>query len=591
MTCSLRNLSFAFYLERRQEHYGQWKVKSSLVLLLSTEALSMSDIRSPDPKRVLYATVFLGALVVVFIWALFLHQVLTSRPDSGKDVATHVLAALKADHYSKMILNLMMTAMVVGITAWLKRSLKAQQLATQALEAAYRTNKELIERLETEHARSSRAAAIDHLSGLLNRRQFIELANSLLLEQRRGRRLSAIIFIDLDRFKAVNDSMGHQVGDLLLQAVAGRIQNALGPEDLAARFGGDEFVVMLGGNRTEERIEQWVVMLREKLSDTYELDGVEIKNSPSIGIAICPRDAQALETLIQSADAAMYSAKKAGRGQYRYFDPSLNPRNVEVFMLEQSFAEGLSRQEFLLHYQPQVDLETMKVKTFEALVRWQHPEFGLLYPDRFITLAENSGFMLPLGLEVIRLACEQLSCWRETLEPGKSLVPIAVNVSPHQLAQPEFRVHVQDILQTYGISPDLIEIEITETAMLDAQAVRQLHELRAAGFRLALDDFGTGYAGFAHLEAVPVDKLKIDRSLIATICNSHDDSPIVSSTIILAKRMDLKVVAEGVETREQVVHLKVAGCDVVQGYYLGRPMPASELPAFMKSFETEELVA
>jgi diguanylate cyclase (GGDEF)-like protein len=397
-----------------------------------------------------------------------------------------------------------------------------------------------------------------------------------------------MIFIDLDRFKAVNDSLGHQVGDQLLQAVAGRIQRTLSEEDLAARFGGDEFVVMLAGEQSEDSIEQWVVGLRQKLSSTYELDGVEINNSPSIGIALCPRDGQSLEELIQGADAAMYSAKQAGRGQYRFFDQSLNPKDVESFLLEQSFAEGLGNREFVLHYQPQVDLETMRVTSVEALVRWQHPEFGLLYPDRFISLAESSGFVLPLGLEVIRLACEQVAEWRDAgLEP----VPLAVNVSPHQLARSEFLGQVLAILDSYQVSPVMLEIEITETAMLDKQAVIQLHELRKAGIRLALDDFGTGYAGFAHLEAVPVDKLKIDRSLISTICNSHDDSPIVSSTIILAKRMALKVVAEGVETREQVVHLKVAGCDVVQGYHLGRPMPAADLPGFLEQFHRLESVA
>lgn len=516
-----------------------------------------------------------------------------SRLDRGFTLVVNqsvdeILRPLQAGHVRQLILNVLMTLLVTAIILWLRRTLIGQQEAFQALQASETTKRQLIERLETEHARSSRAAAIDHLSGLLNRRQFMEVASGLLEDQRRNRRLSSLIFIDLDRFKAVNDSLGHKVGDLLLQAVAGRIQRSLEPEDLAARFGGDEFVVMLAGQRREEDIEHWVLSLSQHLSAPYELDGVEINNSPSIGIAICPRDGQTLEDLVQAADAAMYSAKKAGRGHYRFFDQSLNLKDVEGFLLEQSFAEALRNHDFILYYQPQVDLETQEVVSYEALVRWQHPEFGLLFPDRFIDLAESSGFILPLGLEVIRLACEQMRHWRHE---GMPATPVAVNVSPHQLAQPDFPVKVMDMLAEYHLKPGQLELEITETAMLDSQAVEQLHVLRQAGIRLALDDFGTGYAGFAHLEAVPVDKLKIDRSLIASICNTHDDSPIVSSTIILAKRMSLKVVAEGVETREQLVHLKVAGCDVAQGYHLGRPMPAEHIPAFIERFEeTESLV-
>lgn len=542
----------------------------------------MASIRESASNRVRHATILLGVLIVCFIWVSYLYQVLSFRDDPVFSVLitqSHpdILAPLQALQLRQLVLNLLMTFLVLAITWWLRRAIASQQLAFEALQASEDTNHQLIQKLEAEHARSSRAAAIDHLSGLLNRGQFMEVAAEKLQEQRRNRCLSAFIFIDLDRFKAVNDSLGHKVGDQLLQAVAGRIRHSVEAADLAARFGGDEFVVMLAGARTEADIEAWVGRLSQHLSATYELDGVEINNSPSIGIAICPRDGQSLEDLLQASDAAMYSAKKAGRGHYRFFDQSLNRKDVEGFLLEQSFAEALRNRDFVLHYQPQVDLETQEVVSYEALVRWQHPEFGLLYPGRFIELAENSGFILPLGLEVIRLACEQMRTWRHA---GLQALPVAVNVSPHQLAHADFLPRLLDTLAEYHVAPGQLELEITETAMLNDQAVAQLHAIRKAGLRLALDDFGTGYAGFAHLDAVPVDKLKIDRSLISTLCNTHDDSPIVSSTIILAKRMALKVVAEGVETREQLVHLKVAGCDVAQGYHLGRPMPAQDIPAF-----------
>lgn len=497
-----------------------------------------------------------------------------------------ILGPLRSDQQKQFVLNILMTLLVGGIVFWLIRALKQQQSVLQALQVSERKNQQLIERLEGEHARSSRAASIDHLSGLYNRRKFLDIAADALDYQRRNRRLTALLFIDLDRFKSINDSLGHHMGDLLLQAVAGRILRLLEPKDVAARFGGDEFVVLLADDRTESGIEQWAAALRSHLSATYELNGMELNSSPSIGITICPRDGQTIEDLIRCADAAMYSAKKAGRGQHRFFDQSLNLKDVEEFHLEQSFVEALRNREFVLHYQPQVCLDTMEIIGYEALVRWKHPEFGLLFPDRFISIAESSGFVIPLGLEVLRLACAQLAQWRLNDIPVRT---IAVNVSPIQLTQPQFCRQVLEMITEHGLQTRHLELEITETAMLDREAVESLHCLKASGVQLSLDDFGTGYSGFAHLEAVPVDKLKIDRSLIAKICNSHDDSPIVSSTIILAKRMDLKVVAEGVETREQLVHLKVAGCDIAQGYHLSRPIPPEDIPGFVLGFNRSEV--
>lgn len=516
--------------------------------------------------------------------------VFVTRPANGFTVSVaqpyyEIFAPLTPGQNKQLIANSVMTLLVFGIVFWLIRSLTGQQRVLEALRLSERNNQQLIERLETEHARSSRAASIDHLSGLFNRRQFLDVADLLVLEQRRQRKLSTMLFIDLDRFKSINDSLGHHIGDLLLQAVAGRIQRMLGKGDIAARFGGDEFVVLLVGDRSEADIEQWAAALTAHLSAPYMLEGTELNTSPSIGIAISPRDGQSIDELTKCADAAMYSAKKAGRGQYRFFDQSLNVSDVEEFHLEQAFVEALKNREFVLHYQPQVCLEAMEIIGYEALVRWQHPGFGLLYPDRFIPVAEKTGFVVSLGMEVVRLACAQISDWQQKHGISK---PVAVNVSPIQLAQPGFCKDVLATLADYGLTTDLLELEITETAMLEGRAVESLHCLKAAGIRLSLDDFGTGYAGFAHLEAVPVDKLKIDRSLINRISNSHDDSPIVSSTIILAKRMALKVVAEGVETREQLVHLKVAGCDIAQGYHLGRPMPAEKIPEFLRTFAEEE---
>ncbi|CAM3241450.1 diguanylate cyclase domain-containing protein [Pseudomonas plecoglossicida] len=281
-------------------------------------------------------------------------------------------------------LNLSMTLMILASLAWTLRLLRKRQEAFSALEHAQQVNQQLIGRLEDEHRRSSHAAATDHLSGLHNRRQFVEVAGHALTRQRGKRQLMAILFIDMDRFKSINDSLGHKVGDLLLQAVAGRIQRLLEPGDEASRFGGDEFVVLLAGERSEEQINAWVRDLVQKLSATYALDGQEVNTSPSVGVSICPRDGQEIDSLIRFADAAMYSAKQAGRAQYRFFDPSLNLSDIQAFTLEQAFGSALTARQFVLHYQPQIRLDTQRVLGYEALVRWDHPEFGLLYPDRFI---------------------------------------------------------------------------------------------------------------------------------------------------------------------------------------------------------------
>lgn len=495
-----------------------------------------------------------------------------------------ILAPVTQAYARQFWLTLGMTLMILASLLWTLRLLRKRQEAFSALEHAQQVNRQLIERLEDEHRRSSHAAATDHLSGLHNRRQFVEVAGQVLTRQRGRRRLLAILFIDMDRFKSINDSLGHKVGDLLLQAVAGRIQRLLEPGDEASRFGGDEFVVLLAGERSEEQINAWVRELVQKLSATYALDGQEVNTSPSVGVSICPRDGQDIDSLIRSADAAMYSAKQAGRAQYRFFDPSLNLADIQAFTLEQAFGSALAEHQFVLHYQPQIRLDTQQVLGYEALVRWDHPEFGLLYPDRFIGLAERSGFIVELGWEVLRLACEALAGWAAQGAETR----LAVNVSALQLRQAGFATQLLEQLQHYGIAPQRLELEITETTILDPEgtAVAHLHCLRNAGLGISLDDFGRGYAGFAHLHTLPLSKLKIDRSLIAPLSNSHDDSPIVSSTIILAKRLGLEVVAEGVETREQVVCLKLAGCDIAQGYHFSRPLSPTQLrdyPPFKRS--------
>jgi diguanylate cyclase (GGDEF)-like protein len=522
------------------------------------------------------------------------YQSLYSRArDSGFSVVVsqqvgEILAAHQRSFSRQLWMNLGMTLLILGGMIWAMRLLQRRHEAFCALEQAHRIDQERISRLEDEHRRSTHAAATDHLSGLHNRRQFLDTCAETLARQRNLRRLMAILFIDMDRFKSINDSLGHKVGDLLLQAVAGRISRALEPGDQAARFGGDEFVVLLAGDRSEEQIDTWVRDLVNKLTAVYALDEHEVNTSPSIGVSICPRDGQEVDGLIRCADAAMYSAKQSGRGQYRFFDPSLNLTDINEFSLEQSLVAALSERQFILHYQPQIRLDSMQVSGYEALVRWEHPQFGLLYPDRFISLAERSGFIVALGWEVIRLALEELKGWSAQGRSSR----LAVNVSAIQLRQADFSERLLSELAQRGIEAWQFELEITETVVLDDEgmAVEHLERLRVAGLNISLDDFGRGYAGFAHLHSMPLNTLKIDRALIAPLSNSYDDNPIVSSTITLAKRLGLTVVAEGVETRDQLVYLKLAGCDIAQGYHFSRPMSAEQLYQYAPFTRTAEPV-
>jgi|TARA_R110000850_G_C9996329_1_gene468372 diguanylate cyclase (GGDEF)-like protein len=517
-------------------------------------------------------------------------SLLSSKPELGWTVAVSqqyrdILAPIEAREQQQKWIYLLLTSVVVGVLAWLLKMISEQQKTISALHHAQDENQALIERLETAHRRSSLAASTDHLSGLFNRRQLMEIGTRVITQQRACRKLLAVLFIDLDRFKSINDTLGHKTGDLLLQAVAGRIKRLLEPGDYAARFGGDEFVILLAGDRTENTITSWVQTLVARLSDTYALDGTELNTSPSVGVSICPRDAQNIDELIRSADHAMYSAKQSGRGQYRFYDPSLNTSSLEAFQIEQSLIEGLKKHEFVLHYQPMIDLDTMHIVGYEGLVRWQHPDHGMIYPDRFITIAERSGLIIEMGEEVLRLACEQLKAWRQEGYERH----ISINVSALQLASDNFSSMVLDSLKHFQIPPSTIELEITETAILNRpeKAIHHLERLRRHGIGISLDDFGHGYAGFAHLYNLPITKLKIDRKLIAPLSNRHDDSPIVSSTIALAKKMNLQVVAEGVETLEQVVYLKLAGCDLAQGYHFSRPLEPNAILALETSFAGE----
>ncbi len=435
----------------------------------------------------------------------------------------------------------------------------------------------LIDQLEQEKSRAYQLASHDYLTGIPNRMLFHEIAATELSRARRSRKLYALFFLDLDKFKIINDTLGHAVGDALLQTVARRLRAVLREYDLVARLGGDEFVVLISEIAAEERVAEIARDLVTAISEPYpDLEGHEVQTTTSIGIALYPRDGQSVDELLTSADAAMYTAKKAGSGAYRFYDASLNASAARGLELLARFRQALKSDEFCLYYQPKVEMQNFDIVGMEALIRWNHPEHGLIFPGDFIALAEEHDLIIPLGHWIIKAVCRQLAEWRKRNIP---LLPVAINVSVKQLQDELLLETILESLKKYRLPSYLLEIEVTESCFIDDidSAKEVLEKLRTEGLRIALDDYGTGYAGLSHIKTLPVYALKIDRSFIRDIRNDNSDAMIVASTVSLARNLGLKVIAEGVESKEQLMHLKVIGCDQVQGFYLQRPVSAEQI--------------
>ena len=498
-----------------------------------------------------------------------------------------IFGMLDAQHHSYFVRSSVYSVIVLFLTAAVSLGLWRQQRLHRAVATSEQEKQRLIGQLEQEKIRALTLASQDHLTGLANRRMFQEMASAELKRARRSRNLYALLFFDLDRFKLINDTLGHGVGDQLLKGVADRLRAAVRDYDLVARLGGDEFVVLLSEVPSEDFVAQLAGKLVQDLSAVFpDLDGHDVETTPSVGIALYPRDGQDLDQLLLHADQAMYSVKSRGRGFFSFYDVSLNASSALHSELAARFKPALHDQEFCLHFQPKFTLETLELVGLEALVRWDHPDHGLIFPGDFIPLAEEQDFIIRLGRWIIDAICRQLAAWRRE---GLPLAPVAINVSARQLRDEKLTEDFIATLAEHGIEPALIEIEITESSLIEDTLVaqRNLDSLAAAGIRLALDDFGTGFSGLTRLKELPINTVKIDRSFIRDIRNDTNDAVIVASTISLAHNLGLTVVAEGVETRDQLVHLKAAGCDQVQGFYLQRPVPAAQIvPLLHKKFFT-----
>jgi diguanylate cyclase (GGDEF)-like protein len=425
-------------------------------------------------------------------------------------------------------------------------------------------------------------AYYDTLTGLPNRALFGDRLAVALGHASRHRYKVAVLFLDIDRFKQINDSLGHSVGDRLLKIVSARIRSAIREEDTVARFGGDEFTILIhiiGKIEDAGKIAQKVL---DSLKAPITIDERDFVVTSSIGISIYPIDGIDGETLIRNADTAMYRAKDVGRNTYQFYAATMNHKALEALEVENGLRRALANNEFVLYYQPLVDVTSATVFGLEALIRWQHPELGLLRPDRFIPAAEQSGLIIAMGRWVLREACQQASDWHRR---GHKVV-MAVNLSGRQFGDPDLIQHIEEALRGAGLKPEYLELEITEGyAMQDVQkAIQTLRQLKTLGVRIAIDDFGTGYSCLSYLKQFPIDTLKLDGSFVRDLA-APEDAQIALGVIALAHSLKLKVIAEGVETISQLAFLREHSCDRLQGYLFSRPMPPANFDRFMNQKE------
>jgi diguanylate cyclase (GGDEF)-like protein len=417
----------------------------------------------------------------------------------------------------------------------------------------------------------------DSLTGLPNRALLSDrLQQAIRTAQRAGTRL-AVMFLDLDRFKTINDSLGHATGDFLLKEVASRLCHAVRASDTVARLGGDEFVVLVPGVGTLEECSQVGDKIIEVLGAPVRFEGHSLHISPSIGICLYPDDGGDVDLLMRHADAAMYQAKAAGRNNYQFFNERLDDAASRHFVLESNLRHALANGEFEPFYQPIMDMATRRVHALEVLLRWRRPGHeeneGLVLPDDFIPTLEENGMIVPVGEWVIRRACEQSMAWQRA---GLAPVPLAINLSARQFMHRALVASIKNIIDETGIDPALVEFEITETALMQhgEQTLEILDQINRMGMRLSIDDFGTGYSSLAYLKRFPVRKIKIDRAFIRELEASSEDRAIVAAVMALANSLQLQVVAEGVETEAQLALLRDYGCQYVQGWLFARALDA-----------------
>jgi diguanylate cyclase (GGDEF)-like protein/PAS domain S-box-containing protein len=437
------------------------------------------------------------------------------------------------------------------------------------------TGKDVSDRIQAQQ-KLHELAYFDVLTELPNRRHLQNLVSQAVQQAKRRKGVLAVLFLDLDRFKQINDALGHAEGDCLLQEAARRLRCTLHEEDTVGRSGGDEFVVLIHEPQHLEDVARVADKLLKCLSEPFMLSGHEHRIDASIGISVYPQDQQTPDDLLKAAEMAMYQAKAGGGANYHFFSHEMEAQVVERIELERSLRRGITRHELVNFYQPQYDLTNGKLTGTEALVRWRHPKQGLIGPARFVPVAEETGDILTIGEHVLTEACRQMVDWQYKGLPVKRM---SVNLSPRQLAHPEIVSQVRKMIDQHCFRPDNLVLELTESSLMQhpEQAARTLGSLKALGVRLSVDDFGIGYSSLSYLRRFPLDCVKIDRSFVKGLASDKKSTALVDGIIRLAHSLDMSVLAEGVENRAQLDMLREMGCEGAQGYLLGRPMPPEQL--------------
>ena len=442
------------------------------------------------------------------------------------------------------------------------------------------SGKDITESIQTQE-RLHHLAHHDALTGLPNRVLFVERLKHALQRAERRKRAVAVLFLDMDRFKIVNDTLGHEAGDRLLQAMAARLHACIREGDTVARFGGDEFAGFLSDVASPEDVAVVVSKFLDALAPPFLIDGHELFISGSIGISLYPEDGTDTQTLMKNADSAMYRAKQKGGNTSEFYHSEMTEHALTRLSRETGLRRGLEREEFVLHYQPQFDLKSGEVVGFEALIRWENSEAGAMQPNEFIPLLEETGLIVQVGEWILRTACMQHAAW---LAAGLPPLRIAVNISSRQFDGDELIVTLRKVLDAHCMEPQYLELEITETILMkNAEPdIEALQALSSMGMRFAIDDFGTGYSSLTYLKRFPINILKIDKAFVHDITSNADDAAIVRAIITMAHSLNMKTVAEGVETREQLDFLRTQGCDYAQGYYFSPPLSGPEIEHLMK---------